>query len=382
MVYYTTKLNPKIKQMTLEDLLFGDDIDYLVPSTAYEYVTNTRTFELDHASKKMEKKVPLLYARLEEFNSGAASIASQDRHSLYREFYIPKKSGGLRKIDAPNDMLSGKLRELKSIFENDFGALYHTAAYAYVKHRSIVNCLEKHQRNESKWFAKFDFHNFFGSTTEEFILQQLRMIYPFAQVMQLPGGEEQMRKAIDLCMLDGGLPQGTPISPMLTNVIMIPIDFNINRNLTNEHNKYVYTRYADDIQISSKYAFDWKAIQGMVRGMVEEFNAPFSMNEDKTRYGSSAGRNWNLGLMLNGDNKITVGAENKRRLKAMLTSYTLDRKHGVRWGTSDVQVLLGKLNYCRMVEKETIDGIVAKLNNKFNSDIYREIKSDLKGEEL
>ena len=66
-------------------------------------------------------------------------------------------------------------------------------------------------------------------------------------------GKAELTKALELGFLDGGLPQGTPLSPTVTNIMMIPVDFKVARELReHNHQRFVYTRYADDFQISSK----------------------------------------------------------------------------------------------------------------------------------
>jgi len=284
-----------------------------------------------------------------------------------------------RRIDAPNDELKTLLNTLKGIFEDDFHALYHTSAFAYIKHRSTIDAVKRHQQNESRWFGKFDLKNFFGSTTVDFIMEMLSMIYPFSEVTLYVSGKEELRKALSLCVLRDVLPQGTPISPLITNIMMIPVDHELcNKLRGNEGQRFVYTRYADDFLVSSKYDFDFREIEKVIMETLQQFNAPFTLNTGKTRYGSSAGSNWNLGVMLNKDNKITVGYKKKRQFQAMLTSYILDRKNGHPWEIGDVRVLEGYRNYYRMVEGETIDNIINHLSQKFGVNIVRCIKEDLK----
>lgn len=275
------------------------------------------------------------------------------------------------------------LRTLKTIFESDFGALYHTSAFAYIKKRSTIDAVKRHQQNESKWFGKYDLSNFFGSTTMEFVMKQLALIYPFSEVVKIPQGREELETALDLAFLNGGLPQGTPISPLITNIIMIPIDhrlYNALRKFETEggSQKFIYTRYADDFIISSRYDFSFRQIEQFLVDTLAEFGAPFSLNQKKTRYGSSAGSNWNLGVMLNGSNEITIGHARKRRFECALDSYSKCRNSGLPWEKEDVQVLAGQLSYYRMVEQEPIDKIVAHIGNKNGLDILAAIKEDLK----
>lgn len=286
---------------------------------------------------------------------------------------------GHRRIDAPKDELKSALYQLKAIFEEMFGALYHTSAFAYVKNRSTLDAIKKHQANKSRWFGKYDLSNFFGSTTVDFIMKMFSMIFPFSEVVKYPSGREELRKALSLCVLKGVLPQGTPISPTITNIMMIPVDHKLSNTLR-DYNKqrFVYTRYADDFLVSSEYNFKVDEIESLIIKVLNEFEAPFTIKTEKTRYGSSAGSNWNLGVMLNKDNKITVGYKKKRQFQAMLSSYVMDKLNGQPWDKADIQTMEGYRNYYRMVEGETIDKIVEHIGQKFNVDIVRLIKEDLR----
>lgn len=378
MVYVTVMQPPMYRQMTVEELLFGSERTAVINDNT----ANTRTQSYENLPARFLTlcNVNRLINRLAEFNAATEHLRSQDRASLYRTFHIPKSSGhGFRRIDAPNDELMGALRTLKNILENDFHGLYHTSAFAYIKHRCTIDAVKRHQANESKWFGKFDLSNFFGNTTMEFVMNQFSMIFPFSEVIKVPAGKANLEKALELAFLNGGLPQGTPISPTITNIMMIPIDFMLANGFRNFGGKsFVYTRYADDFLVSCKFDFNCCDVQQFIVDTLKSFRAPFTLNPEKTRYGSSAGRNWNLGVMLNKDNQITVGAKKKRQFQAMLSSYVLDRQNGSRWTLEDIQVLDGYRNYYRMVEGETIDRIVAHVGAKYNVDIVKLIKEDLR----
>ena len=378
MIYITVKQSPMYHQMTLEEFLFETETQ---PNLMNDNTTNTRTYEVESLSRHFLSKLHLnhLIEKLTAFNLETANLRAVPRHDLYHTFYIPKKSGGLRKIDAPNPELMDALRKLKTIFEEDFNVLYHTSAFAYVRKRSTVDAVKRHQYNESKWFGKYDLSNFFGSTTPEFVEKMFSMIFPFSEVMKNLEGKEQLTTALSLAFLDGGLPQGTPISPIITNLMMIPIDFTLSKKLRQfEKQKFIYTRYADDFLISSRFDFDFKKIENLIVDTLRFFNAPFSIKSSKTRYGSSAGKNFNLGIMLNKDNQLTIGHKKKRQFQAMLASYVMDKQNGVNWDLNDVQVLDGYRNYYRMIEGDTIDKIVEHIGEKFKVNIVRMIKDDLR----
>lgn len=379
MFYITVMQPPMYRQMTLEEFLF--EVDTKPQAMINPNLTNTRTYEVERISEKFLERfdVAKLVTKLSQFNASTEELRAKPRHDLYRTFHIPKKSGGLRKIDAPEPELMDALRRLKTIFEEDFKALYHTSAFAYVKHRSTVDAVKRHQANESKWFGKYDLSNFFGSTTIDFAIKMLGMVFPFSEVIKSTVGERELRKAIELAFLDGGLPQGTPISPLITNIMMIPVDYKLANGFRDfNHQRFVYTRYADDFLVSSKYTFSFREVEKFIVDTLKSFGAPFTIKSEKTRYGSSAGSNWNLGVMLNKDNEITVGHKKKRQFQAMLASYIMDKKNGKEWDKSDVQTMEGYRNYYRMIEGDTIDKMVAHIGEKFGVDVVQLIKDDLR----
>ena len=378
MFYITVMQSPIYHQMSLEEFLFQT---YERKIVVNENISNTKTYERETISDRLMNRLDIsaLIEQLVKFNESTSELRGAERTTLYTTFHIPKKSGGLRRIDAPKVELMDALRRLKVIFEEQFHVLHHTAAFAYIKNRSTIDAIKRHQQNESKWFGKYDLSNFFGTTTLDFTIQQLGMIFPFCEIMKKDTGRQELRKAIELAFLDGGLPQGTPVSPLLTNLIMIPVDFKLANKLRDfNRQSYVYTRYADDFIVSSKYTFDVRDIERTIMGVLLEFNAPFALNGTKTRYGSSSGRNWNLGVMLNKDNEITVGHKRKRQFQSMIHNYILDRKNGKSWKQHDVQILDGYYNYYKMVEKESMEGIIKHINTKMNVNVLQYIREDLR----
>ena len=142
---------------------------------------------------------------------------------------------------------------------------------------------------------------------------------------------------------------------------------------------WIYSRYADDFLISSRNPFMFKEAEKMIIDTLKSYDAPFELNTQKTRYGSSSGANWNFGVMLNKDNQMTIGRARKRQFEAMLHAYAKDKKSGVDWSIDDVRHLEGLRSYYKMVEGDTIDRIVEHIANKTGVNISLCIKQDLRG---
>lgn len=370
-VYVTRYMSDRFPQLSFEQIMYAES-DNDIPDAINIDPTATRTILTSHPPPF---NVSNAMIHLINFKALHQELFEANRESLYYSFSIPKKSGGLRNINAPEPPLMNALRELQNMLTQVFGYLYHTNAYAYITGRTPRMSLKKHAYNSSDIFVSFDFSNFFGSTTLEFLLSQLKCIYPYNYMFDSQESIRLLASTLELCFLNGGLPQGTPISPFLTNLMMLPIDFELTKILRPRH---VYTRYADDILISSRADFDAVDIQeNVIINTLSKFNAPFKLNPEKTRKVNRAGPNFHLGLLINQSNDITIGHKKKHQFKAMLFSLMMDRKNHKHWCLHDLQTLQGYINYYRMVEPEIINSIIDTYSKNFNYDIERYIKEEI-----
>lgn len=366
---------PRIQTKTASiiDSLFGDvPVIDEVPNKFYRTITKeVGTNELRLPDDYLNN-ILLYKTKLDNY------LAEHNVNEMYHEFSIPKRTGGFRTIDAPADDLKTFMREFSNTFLKTFKLLTHDSAFAYIKSRSVIDAVKEHQKNKSRWFLKIDLKDFFGSCNKEFIVNQLYKIYPFA----LGGTDttELLNSLADLSCLNNKLPQGTPMSPWLTNLIMVEFDYKINKLLnklskdeTINKQRYVYTRYADDILISAKEKFDYQLIINELKKLFE--NTPLTIKDEKTRFGSSAGRNWNLGIMYNKDNTLTIGHKKKRQIKDNIYYFI---KFQNNFELEDCWWLQGNISWLQSVEPEYTQGLIEYYKNKFNVDILKTLTDKIK----
>lgn len=392
MPYIVTKLRPRRKEVSVLDFLEDKvTLDMLKPPSKFQE-TLTRTCYYDTISEDTRRKIniPAYIEALKLWYENNKRFDIEDMKSLYSVFYVPKSKSTpenpkWRKITAPEPDFSAALSELKSLFELfTNGYYYHTNAFAYIKGRCCRDVGEKHINNKSNWFLKLDFSDFFGSTTLDFVLRMFANVFPFSEIMKVSDGADIMQKCLRMCFLDGGLPQGTPISPIITNIMMVPFDHTLSKGLgqlhvsvDDKHYGYVYTRYADDLTISCKANFSIKDMIHNVEAVLDKYKAPFKLNYEKTQYGSNAGSNWILGFMLTQDHKITVGYKRKKRLKAALNNYLMDRKNGKQWELAEIQHLHGEMEYCTHNDESAMY-IIKKYSDKYRVDIIYAMRADMR----
>ena len=202
-------------------------------------------------------------------------------------------------------------------------------------------------------------------------MRMFSQIFPLSEICKDEEGYKELKKALSLAFLNGGLPQGTCASPFIVNAMCIPMDFKLFNELAAR--KIVYTRYADDIHISAQEMFNWREVVKFIQDTLKEFDAPFELNPEKTHFGKKAGRsaNWMLGLLLNKDNNITISAKKKGYFRAALCSFVLDTKNKKYWDVGDVLHLNGQISYYSMIEPEYVNEIIDRYNRKWNVNIRK-----------
>lgn len=154
---------------------------------------------------------------------------------FYHSFEIPKRSGGKREITAPYPSLKFIQRW---IYENILSKVkIHGCAHGFVNKRSILTNAKVHQNK--KCLLKIDLKDFFPSIPKEWVIQVFKSL----------GYEHQVSFYLAaLCCYEDALPQGSPASPVISNIIARHLD----RRLYRVAKKFNlnYSRYADDIAFS------------------------------------------------------------------------------------------------------------------------------------
>jgi retron-type reverse transcriptase len=166
---------------------------------------------------------------------GLAADELKSIKPAYAEFTIPKRSGGERRVRAPERRLKGVQRLL---LHRVFGRLRaHPAAHGFERGRSIATNAALHAGKAV--VVKLDVRDFFDSTRAGRVRRYMRRI----------GWSREASALIErLCTHKGGLPQGAPTSPRLANLVNFGLDAamtTLARRLGAD-----YTRYADDLTIS------------------------------------------------------------------------------------------------------------------------------------
>ena len=372
-------------------------ISYIDKNTG-NIVTQISNVVTDKNKIELEKKSKFFYYL---YDKALNLVEDGDVSVRYKTKYITKKDGSFRRIDIPDKELMQYQKEVSKIFYSKLGLLFPSSAYAYIKGRNSKQLAHIHTNQYE--IIKLDIENFFGNCTFNFVLDSISNIYPFCLI------DEKILKTIIMpCFVyynnNYRLPQGAPTSPILSNIAMIPIDYNLQNNLP----FWKYSRYADDmiLSINSEHLYCYispeeklliqifgveKNKHRISEDKVKEFtslaiketqrrlkryNPDFSLNTKKTKVlKTDCGNVWMLGASVG--EQVKIGNKKKQRLKATLWSFLNDCKSGKTWSKSDTRKLIGTLSYLKSIEPDFVINLIAKYKQKTGLDFYEEVQKIL-----
>lgn len=215
----------------------------------------------------------------------------------YHTFERAKKSGkGFRKICAPTEKLKSIQRLIKTNILDCVVA--HQSSTGYKKGTSIVENAQAHVGK--RVLLNLDIENFFSS------ISMPRVTGLFTS---LGYAEDLAIMLARLCCYEHALPQGAPTSPSLANMICHRLDRRLSGLAQNR--KMSYTRYCDDITLSSDETISSNFVE-LVKSIILEEG--FSVNKDKTRVLSRASSQIVTGLTVN--QKVNVPRAKRRLIRA------------------------------------------------------------------
>ena len=240
----------------------------------------------------------------------------------YVEFTIPKKNGGKRRIKAPTDQLKQLQRRLASIlnkcFEETCRRSKHkrSLSHGFRKDHSIISNANKH-KNKRHVF-NVDLQDFFPSINfgrvRGFLIKNAHFNL-----------DPKVATVIaQIACHDNELPQGSPCSPIISNLIGHLLDVRM-VNLAKK-TKCTYSRYADDLTFSTNRKEFPEKIAIKINGNDNEWisgkalkkeikKVGFTINEKKTSLQYKTARQITTGLVVN--KKVNIKKEYYKQARSM-----------------------------------------------------------------
>lgn len=226
---------------------------------------------------------------------------------------IPKPNGGVRTLGIPNvqDRLIEQAihQQLSPLWEADFSDHSHGFRPDRSAHQAVREA-QGHIQCGKKWVVDIDLRSFFDEVDHDILMHRiarkvrdkrlLRLIGAYLRApMQQPDGSRQKRNS--------GTPQGSPLSPLLANIYLDPLDKELERRGLS------FVRYADDIAIfcSSERAAG-RVLVRVIEWIEKHLKVP--VNRDKSGNGPTD-ESALLGFRLYSDGRLGVSPKSIERLR-------------------------------------------------------------------
>lgn len=229
---------------------------------------------------------------------------SKSSNKYYKVIYIPKKSGGNRKISQPSKKLKAlqgwilvnilnKLKPSSSSKGFEIGTNTLDNAKPHIGANAIL-CI--------------DIKDFFPSIKSFQVFNIFRAIGYSSEVSKI---------LTNLCIFEGELPQGSPCSPKLANLSCTRLDYRLQNYVGPKG--VTYTRYADDLTFSSLNPQKLKRINYTIMKIIK--SEKLNVNHEKTRFSGTRRQKNVTGLIIT-KKTASIGRERYRKIRAQLHKLT------------------------------------------------------------
>lgn len=276
---------------------------------------------------------------------------------------IPKPNGGKRQLGIPTVIDRLVQQSIHQVLNVGYEKIFSENSYGFRPNKNAHQALKQassYVAGGKTFVIDLDLENFFDEVHHHRLMWLLGTRIGDKRVLQL------IHRYLKVGMMQGGLveqrikgtPQGSPLSPLLSNIVLDELDKELERR------GHYYVRYADDVKIfvgSSKRAEEVKA--SITAHITQKLK--LKINESKSRICKGYKLNF-LGHSILSKGEIGLSKESEGRLKSKIREVT-KRSRGISLEEMLKQLrpkLQGWLNYFRYAKMsskmESLDGWIRR----------------------
>lgn len=291
---------------------------------------------------------------------------------------IPKPDGGVRLLGIPTVLDRFVQQAIAQILEQIWEPTFSEFSYGFRPQRSAHDAVKQGKRYMAEGYTyvvDMDLSKFFDRVNHDRLMSRLATRIKDKRVLKII--RKYLRSDV---MVEGtaiyteeGTPQGGPLSPLLSNIVLDELD----KELERRGHKFV--RYADDFMI---YCKSLKAAERVRRSVTRFLTVKLKLkvNEEK----SAVSRPWLrkfLGFtyfQMCGQSKIRIHAKTMKRLKDKVRELTCRKRGKSLWQViEDLNLYLrGWWNYYGLTEaKSFLKGLKIWIMRRLRSLIWKQWKN-------
>lgn len=236
---------------------------------------------------------------------------------------IPKPKGGYRQLGIPTVIDRLVQQAIHQVMSPRYEAVFSEHSYGFRPNKSAHEALARASQYVSEGYnyvIDLDLEKFFDKVNHSRLLWLLNTRIGDGRLLKLIG--KILRSGI---LTDGlieqrteGTPQGSPLSPLLSNIVLDELDKELERR------GHRYVRYADDVKIFVKSDKSATRAQDTITRYIEK-NLKLKVNREKSRVCRCYELNF-LGHSIMFDGKLGLSKESEARLKDKIRATTSRRR--------------------------------------------------------
>ncbi len=226
---------------------------------------------------------------------------------------IPKPGNkGVRELGIPSVVDRLVQQAIHQVLEPIFDPGFSDSSYGFRPGRSAHQALKKAQeyvQEGHEIVVDIDLENFFDCVNHDILMSRLAKRIDDKRLLKI------IRRFLEVGMMKqgvctkrlSGVSQGSPLSPLLSNVLLDELDKEL------EHREHKFCRYADDSNIYVRSLRAGKRVMESVKKFLEK-HLKLKVNETKSGCAPVEERQF-LGYRLLSDGKLVISAHSVKRME-------------------------------------------------------------------
>jgi len=291
---------------------------------------------------------------------------------------IPKPDGGVRLLGIPTVLDRFIQQAISQILEQVWDPVFSEFSYGFRPGRAAHDAVrqgKEYMVEGYTYVVDMDLSKFFDRVNHDRLMSRLAKRIRDKRVLKII--RQYLRSGVMVAGVvidtEEGTPQGGPLSPLLSNIVLDELDKEL------EKRGHRYVRYADDFMIFCK---SLKAAERVKQSITKFLTVKLKLkvNQDK----SAVSRPWLrkfLGFtyfQMCGQSKIRIHAKSMKRFKDKVRELTCRKRGKSLWQViRDLnQYFRGWWNYFRLVEaKSFLKGLKIWIMRRLRSLIWKQWKN-------